>query len=192
MQITSGGFRGKKLYYHESLHIRPTSDKVRSAIFDVIRLKIKGSRFLDLFAGTGAVGIQALSEGASFTYFVEENWKCASVIKKNLNELNLFDKAKVIKKKVEKFLKEEKDTFKNFDLIFLDPPYDYTDKEYDFLIQELLSYTKRDVIVIIEHSSKRLGINYFLKYKFANYKFKKYGDTALTILYKEVDKNEKN
>ena len=70
MQITSGDSRGKKLFFAESLHIRPTSDKVRSAVFDVIRFNLKGSKFLDLYAGTGAVGIQTLNEGAILSFFV--------------------------------------------------------------------------------------------------------------------------
>ncbi|HOJ16504.1 MAG TPA: 16S rRNA (guanine(966)-N(2))-methyltransferase RsmD [Caldisericia bacterium] len=186
MQITSGGSRGKKLSFSESLHIRPTSDKVRSAIFNIVRLNIKGSKFLDLFAGTGAVGIQALSEGAEFSYFVEENWKCVNIIRKNIKELDFTEKAKIVKEKVEKFLSDSngKDILKNFDFIFLDPPYNLTDNEYEFIIQKLSFYIGRGTTVIVEHSSKRLSSDFFLQFGFSDYKFKKYGDTALSILYK--------
>ena len=186
MQITSGGSRGKKLSFYESLHIRPTSDKVRSAIFDIIRLNIKGSKFLDLFAGTGAVGIQALSEGAILSCFVEENWKCINIIKKNINGLNFNEKAMIVKKKVENFLSDSDvdDKLKDFDFIFLDPPYNLTDNEYEFIIQRLSFHVCSNTTVIVEHSSKRLGSDFFMKFGFADYKFKKYGDTALSILYK--------
>lgn len=186
MQITSGGSRGKRLSFSENLHIRPTSDKVRSAVFNIIRLNIKGSRFLDLFAGTGAVGIQALSEGAEISCFVEENWKCVNMIRKNIKELNFTEKAKIIKEKVEKFLSDNngENILKDFDFIFLDPPYNLTDNEYEFIIQKLSSNIDRGTTVIVEHSSKRLGSDYFSRFSFSDYKFKKYGDTALSVLYK--------
>ena len=186
MQITSGDSRGKKLFFAESLHVRPTSDKVRSAVFDVIRFNFKGSKFLDLYAGTGAVGIQALSEGAILSFFVEENWKCINTIRKNIKELNFNEKATIIKKKVEIFLSDSNvdDILKNFNFIFLDPPYNLTDNEYEFVVQKLSSSIFVGTTVIVEHSSKRLNSDFFMKLGFSDYKFKKYGDTALSILYK--------
>jgi len=191
MQITSGDLKRKKLSFSSSLCIRPTSEKVRSAIFDIIRPKIKKSKFLDLFAGTGAVGIQALSEGASLSCFVEENWKCINVIKKNLKELYFLDKAIVVRKSVERFVREDKDLFKDFDFLFLDPPYNYADNKYNLLLEELVDCLKNGAIVIIEHSSRRLGDNFFLKYEFVNYRLKRYGDTTLTILCRTDSEKER-
>jgi 16S rRNA (guanine966-N2)-methyltransferase len=183
MLITSGELRGKSLSFPATLRIRPTSDKVRSAVFDIIRFEIKGSRFLDLFAGTGAVGIQALSEGSLISCFVEENSKCVNIVKENLKKTSFTGKAIIFKRKVEKFVIEQKELIKDFDFIFLDPPYEYSDSEYSFILENLKSNLKAYATIIVEHSKKRLGEDFFKSLGFENYKLKRYGDTALAILY---------
>lgn len=183
MLITSGELRGKSLSFSSTLHIRPTSDKVRSAIFDIIRFNIKKTRFLDLFAGTGTVGIQALSEGSMITYFVEENSRCIKIIKENLEKTSFTDKAIVFKKKVEKFILDDMELIKDFDFIFLDPPYEYTDLQYGFILENLKNNLKVHSTIIVEHSKRRLEEDFIKNLCFEDYKLKIYGDSALAILY---------
>jgi len=120
LTIKGGDLKGRKIYVPS--FIRPTQNKVKKAIFDVLGDKVKGSIFLDLFAGSGNIGIEALSRGASFCVFVEKNFKCVSLIKKNIYELKLKDKSKIIKEDSGKFVLKQKG---KFDIIFADPPYNY-------------------------------------------------------------------
>jgi 16S rRNA (guanine966-N2)-methyltransferase len=128
MRIITGKFRGKEIASPpESVELRPTSDKVREAIFDTIRTFIKGRTFLDLYAGSGAMGIEAISEGAKFAAFVEKNTASLRVLKKNIAIFDLKKDVVIVKKDVlsllrnpDKLLERVKEPF---DFIFLDPPF---------------------------------------------------------------------
>lgn len=152
MRILSGSVRGKKLLPPDDLPLRPTSNKVRAAIFNIIRFQIPGSLFLDLFAGTGAVGLNALSEGASSVTFVEKNWRCIHAIKKNLSLSCFESKARIIKEPVERFIQWE--SLEKYHFIFLDPPYDYKCKQYSDLLGAMHSKLKKTTLIIMEHISK--------------------------------------
>ena len=123
MKILTGTLRGRPLSFKPNRRLRPTSDKTRKAIFDMLRGSIEGGRVLDLFSGTGALGIEALSSGAMFVTFVEVKRAHARAIQDNLKKLHLCDKTEVIVADVvaaiQRFLKEEK----KFDLVLMDPPY---------------------------------------------------------------------
>lgn len=184
MQITSGLNRGERLLSPDGLKIRPTSNKVRSAIFNIIRFEIKGTSFLDLFAGTGAIGIQALSEGCTLSCFVEMHYKCVNTIKTNLLKLKLNDKSIIYKKKVENFIDENKDDLNKFDFIFMDPPYIYNYQQYLEIFSKLVSNCKNNTKFIIEHSSS-LDLSYITNnFSLFNYKTKNYGDSNLSIYYR--------
>ena len=154
--------------------IRPTLDITRKAIFDIIGENIKGARFLDLFAGTGANGIEALSRGASFAVFVDKSMFCVKSIKENLIKTGLDKNARVVKSDVLDFLKKYSirtpGISEKYDIVFADPPYDRTPgqkkhekKKDDFIETESLAkitlqlLSKGDILnknplVIIEHS----------------------------------------
>lgn len=121
LRITGGEFRGRKLTAPKGRSTRPTSDKVREAIFGIIGQKIKGASFLDCFAGTGAMGIEAISRGSSAVTLVEKKRKTALLIRYNLENLGLEASVMVMDffKAAENF--EEKNV--KWDLIFVDPPY---------------------------------------------------------------------
>jgi 16S rRNA (guanine966-N2)-methyltransferase len=184
MQITSGINRGEKILSPVGIKIRPTSNKVRSAIFNILRFDIAGKNFLDLFAGTGAIGIQAISEGASLSCFVEINYKCISTIKTNLSKLEFNGKSILFKKKVETFLEEENELLNKFDFIFMDPPYMYKYQQYFDIILKLIKYSKNNSIFIIEHSSNLELKSIVESFTFNDYKLKNYGDTNLSIFYR--------
>ena len=107
-----------------TLGIRPTEDKVKKALFDILRPVVPGSRFLDLYAGSGAVGIEALSEGAIEAYFVDTDTANTKIIETNLNSLKTDAKAyKILNTDADKAISMLKEHKEMFDLIFLDPPY---------------------------------------------------------------------
>jgi len=119
MRITTGKFKNKKLYFPRG--IRPTQDKVRKAVFDILG-DISGLSFLDLFAGSGAVGFEALSRGAGELVLVELNRDSVDAIKKNINILKDAP-CSVIHIEAQKAVKLLHERGKTFDIIFLDPPY---------------------------------------------------------------------
>ncbi len=125
MRIVSGSARGKKLVPFSGQKIRPTSDLIREAVFSSLFSRIgplHGCRVLDLFAGTGAMGIEALSRGASFAIFVDNSIQAVQVIRKNLENCGFPEKAKIIHREVFDCWPQLHNEGP-FDLIFLDPPY---------------------------------------------------------------------
>jgi len=148
--------------------LRPTSSKVKLAIFNIL-YDVSDKTFLDLFAGTGEIGLTALKKGAEHSTFVELNKKRANDIKKRVSKE--FSNFAVIPTDSLKFLKK---TDKKFDIIFADPPYNY--KSYELLIEEALKKLSDGGVFILEHKADKT---------FNADKTKKYGDTKLSIWYKE-------
>lgn len=120
MRVISGKARGTKLNSIESLSTRPTLDRVKESLFNIIQNDIKDANVLDLFAGSGALGIECLSRGARFSVFCDNNVESIKMIKQNLDKTHLTENAKVVNKSYESCLNTLND---KFDLIFLDPPY---------------------------------------------------------------------
>ena len=123
MRVISGRLKGKKLFAPKGLTLRPTSDRVKEAIFDLLQKFPAGERVLDLFAGTGALGIETLSRGAQRAVFVEENSRSGDVLRRNIEACHLEDQAEVLIREVAAGLKVLEQRQGIFDLIFLDPPY---------------------------------------------------------------------
>lgn len=122
MRIISGKFKGRHLVSFKADHIRPTMDRIKETIFNKWMMYVDGAKVLDLFAGTGNLGLEALSRGATHVTFVEKNNKSMNIVKENIALLKI-DKSEyqVQQKDVLTFLKQEKDTV--YDLIFIDPPF---------------------------------------------------------------------
>src|SRR5450631_4307492 len=105
LSITGGSFKGAVLQTPPGKDLtRPTSGKVRQALFNILRDRIEGSDFLDLYAGSGAVGLEALSRGCRYVTFVDMNPNCLSIIRQNLSKLELFDRARLVRADVLKSL----------------------------------------------------------------------------------------
>ncbi|MCK5848227.1 MAG: 16S rRNA (guanine(966)-N(2))-methyltransferase RsmD [Caldisericia bacterium] len=180
MKIISGNKRGKNLISPANLPLRPTSNKVREALFNMFRMEIPGCFFLDLFAGTGAIGINAISEGAKKTTFVEKNPVCLKAIKKNLNHSELpIEKYTLFRESVEHFLVHRSIDY--FSFIFLDPPYNYTVDQYLFLIQTIRKKICAETIVVLEHEKKN-EIKLIAAALHLSYKEKVYGRSKLSIM----------
>lgn len=124
LRIIGGEWRGRKLRFPDAPNLRPTPDRVRETIFNWLMPVIHGARCLDLFAGSGALGLEALSRGAAFTLFVDSHKKVTQALQAHLELLNANDKAEVNQNDSIKFLKNPCDIKDHaYDLVFLDPPY---------------------------------------------------------------------
>ncbi len=123
MRVIAGSFRSRTLLAPAGLDTRPTSDRLRETLFNVLAPRIAGARFLDLFAGSGAVGIEAMSRGAAEVVFVERAAAALKVLRGNLDQLGLRKGIRIIAGSAAGFLRKP-DVSARFDLVFLDPPYD--------------------------------------------------------------------
>jgi 16S rRNA (guanine966-N2)-methyltransferase len=168
MRVIAGLYRSRQLISLDSPHLRPTSDRLRETLFNVLAPKIQGATFLDLFAGTGAVGIEALSRGAADVLFVENHAPTAKLIRQNLQSLQITDGATILpldahralEKLTQRHQKQSgRDDLQSqpfaYDFIFLDPPYAAAE-EY-LRIMNSLSHAKfvnEHTVVIAEHTRK--------------------------------------
>ena len=120
MRVITGSARGRRLRTLPGLEVRPTTDKVKEAIFSILQNDLPGARVLDLFAGSGQLGIEALSRGAREAVFVDQARQALGVIRENLEHTGLAGRARVYGAPAEAFLKGNRE---RFDVILLDPPY---------------------------------------------------------------------
>ena len=183
LKIIAGKFKGFKLKNFDSVKIRPTPGKVREAVFDILGSDTLSSNFLDLFAGTGAVGIEALSRGAQSVTFVDRDKQAIGLIKNNLKKINSTDFSYIIKSNyLNAFEKMETDQ-KRYGIIFIDPPY-----KKDFALKVMIKIdkyhiAKRNSIIVLQHHVDEKIENNFKN--MALIKEKKYGNTSISIyIYK--------
>lgn len=179
MRVITGKARGVQLKTPEGLLTRPTADKVKEALFSIIQFEIPGAAVLDLFGGTGQLGIEALSRGADSAVFVDAREEACKLIRENLKRTRLEDKAKVIRSDYLAYLGRCRETF---DIILLDPPYAEV-----FLENSLNRITEIDILhsggIIV--TERPLGKE--LPWEIAGYtrsRDYKYGKTLLTIYRK--------
>jgi 16S rRNA (guanine(966)-N(2))-methyltransferase RsmD len=123
VRVIAGRERGRRLLCPAGLRVRPTADRVKEALFNILQERIRGARVLDLFAGTGALGIEALSRGASWAVFVDNHPASLAAIRANLNQCRFNAEARVIKCDALAFLERGVYPYGPYDLIFADPPY---------------------------------------------------------------------
>jgi len=189
MRVIAGAHKGRRLLQPKGHDLRPTSGRVKEALFSILGKRTEGARFLDLFAGTGAIGIEALSRGAQVAAFVEPTASSLKVLRANVELCGLAVSAKVYGCSVETFLRRHQSTERPFDIVFADPPY------HEGVGASLLSDIARaDIIapgsiVILEHFTKtslpseagRLAL--IRQYR--------YGDTSLSV-YNALDARERS
>ncbi len=158
MRVIAGTLRSRTLEAPAGMATRPTSDRLRETLFNVLAPRIEGARFLDLYSGSGAVGIEALSRGAAHVVFVEKAQHAIKALRANLGRLELTTGFRVVPGSVGPFLRKP-EAGARFDLIFLDPPYDAAHEYADTL--GLLGGAAAAVLadaalVIAEHRRKEL------------------------------------
>ena len=147
MRVITGTARGAKLRTLEGLETRPTSDRVKEAIFNIIQFDIAGRRVLDLFAGSGQLAIEALSRGASYGVLVDQNTQAVKIAKENLKKTRFDQRAEVIHADYMQYLSTCHD---RFDIIFLDPPYAETFLEKSLQIISEIDILSEGGIIICE------------------------------------------
>lgn len=195
MRIIGGEAKGRRIAFKKAFlkkdatPLRPTSAKVRKAIFDIIRGRIENSSFLDLYAGSGAVGMEALSRGASQVVFVDDSTLRANAIKEMIHSIGFGSRARVFRCSAALFIQKlsRKDKI-SFDIVFADPP--YGSQELDEIMPLL---DKKDIIsvngiLIVEHPSKKT----VMPSEVGNLRLTKqykYGDTSLSLYTKKAFMN---
>lgn len=195
MRISGGIAKGrtirtKRLFSKASKveELRPTSSKVREALFDIIRDRIEGASFVDLYAGTGTVGLESLSRGARNAVFVEPNRLRTKAIEETGVQFGFRDKITVVEETAEKFLKKASAEKKRFDIFFVDPPY-FSEEIMKILPmiggKELLN--DRGVVIVEHFFKKKLPE---LTGELKMIRSYRYGDTMLTV-YRKKEETEK-
>ncbi len=181
MRIVSGINKGKKLYVPEGMSVRPTSDKIKEAIFNVIGYIDEESVVLDLFAGTGNVGIEFLARGVSCCYFVDASHKSLSYVKKNLELCSFMDRAKVIQSDYEKAIINFSNTNTKFDYIFADPPYNLncSEKIKELVLKNNILASGGMLIIESDKSEKEIEN---IDTNVVEYKEKIYGRTRISMI----------
>ncbi len=148
MRVITGTAKGRRLITMEGLEVRPTSDRVKESIFSILQFDIPGAKVLDLFAGSGQLGIEALSRGATLCVFVDTNRRAQEIVKENLKTTKLFSSSRVIASDYAAYLTAARELF---DIALLDPPY-----HQEILPKALTLLTPKMSergIIICEHAS---------------------------------------
>lgn len=177
MKVISGKLKGRVIKGFDIDGTRPTMDRVKESIFSMIQNYIKNSVVLDLFAGSGNLGIEAISNGAKQCYFNDLNKTCVKIIKENLEKFNIIEDSIVTNMDYDKCLKHLKERGVKLDLVFLDPPYKL--EVLNEIIDLLLQYDmlNNSCLIICE-----VGIDYLNTCdKLLELKNKKYGDKTVVI-----------
>ncbi len=182
MRVIAGTYRSRPLVAPRGMQTRPTSDRLRETLFNILAPRIEGNRFVDLYAGTGAVGIEALSRGAEHVWFAENGTTALAALRKNLTGLKITQGFTLEDRGVGALLQRLGKT-QPVDVVFLDPPYEAED-EYSGTLNFFGSARGRallasDAVVVAEHSSKtKLAERYGA---LVQSRFLKQGDAALSF-----------
>ena len=178
MRVIGGCARGHKLKTRKGMNTRPTADRVKESLFNILAPFLEGCRFMDIFAGNGSIGIEALSRGADYCVFIEKSHQCGKIIKENLIFTGLSYKANLIISEagaaITRMKKKER-----FDIIFLDPPYHSTELAVVIEQISMSGLLIQDGLLVVEHNRQD---NAWFDNQWTVFRDKIYGDTALTFL----------
>ncbi len=182
MRVISGTARGRRLASFKGERIRPTADRVKEALFNIITSNfgdLDGKLVLDLFSGTGNLGIEALSRGAEKAVFVDENPKSVSILKKNIDICGFADRSEIVISPVEHGIKLLSRKGKRFDLVFMDPPYEkgLIEKTLNEIISD--GILDDNALVIAEHSLRERPSEEYDGLTLTDRR--KYGDTEISF-----------
>jgi 16S rRNA (guanine966-N2)-methyltransferase len=186
MRISGGIAKGRRTATKSLLkkkpageRLRPTSSKVREALFDILRDRVAGRSFVDLYAGTGTVGLEALSRGADRAVFVEPGELKVKTMRRCVDDFGFQDRALIIRGKAKEFIERASDAGERFDIFFVDPPYASEEIEEVLPAIEEGEVLKRDGVVIVEHFFKKEVPEAVGRLKVK--RSYRYGDTVLTF-----------
>ncbi len=186
MRIIAGAHRGRRLFSVKGRAIRPTSDRVRESIFNILADRVSGVNVLDLFAGTGALGIEALSRGADHACFIDNNRQAILAVLKNINMIHLEEKAIILKWDAVDNLNCLVPGKTNFKLVFMDPPYGKNMVRPALKNLDRSGCLEKNAVIVIEHTSReRLDEKMD---SFIQSDRRKYGKTLISF-YNYIDQN---
>lgn len=176
MRIISGKYKGIQLNGFDIKGTRPTMDRVKESMFAMIQSKLKNSVVLDLFAGSGNLGIEAMSNGSKITYFVDSNRIATKVIEENIKKIHTESEFYILKMDYKQALKEFHKKNLKFDIVLLDPP--YQSHFIDGILKLLVEYNllKEDAIIVCEYDKEELHSDILTCIK-----EKRYGDKYVKI-----------
>lgn len=177
IRVIGGLYRGRRLKYSKNSEIRPTSQLVKESLFNIIGEKIVGAKFLDGFCGTGAVGIEAMSRGATFVVFIDNNETAIKLVKENINICEIKDGYEIIHNDFNRGVIQLAKKNIVFDIVFIDPPYELLNFADPLKVVWKRKILKKEGIAVVQHSAR---INYSPKY-FELFKRRIYGDTTLSF-----------
>ena len=176
MRVIAGKAKGIQLKTPDGMLTRPTADRVKEALFSILNFDLPGARVLDLFAGTGQLGIEALSRGAEFAAFVDEREPACALVRENLKRAHLESQSKVIRSDYKNYLCR---CGEKFDIILLDPPYSEVFLENSLKIITEIDILQSGGIIATEYPfGKTLPEEYCVHFRVKEYK---YGKTVLSI-----------
>jgi len=180
MRVISGTCKGLPLKAHKSMITRPTTDKVKESLFNIIGPYFSGGHVLDLFAGSGGLGIEALSRGADCAVFVEKSYPVSKILGQNIAFCRLTDKAEVLVKSAKQAIALLAGGDKQFDIVFLDPPYRIAADTIELMeILQTENLLAKDAVIIVEHDDQ---VVMPMKIKeVCQFRQEKYGETRLTF-----------
>ncbi len=179
MRVISGSARGLKLKSPKGMDVRPTTDRVKESLFNIINMSIAESFVLDLFSGTGSLGIEALSRGAENCIFVDASKESIGVIRNNIKSAKLEDKSEVLFLDVISAINKLGVRRDKFDIIFMDPP--YLKNLINPTLEEISkrALLEEDGMIIVEHDTKDILLDHIGK--LTKFREKKYGNTTLSF-----------
>lgn len=184
LRIISGERRGRLIKTVSGISTRPTTDRVKESLFNILAARLPGSSVLDLFSGTGNLGLEALSRGCEYAAFVEKDPKALAVLRENCRSMDYLDYMDILPFNVNKAIPMLSAKGRTFDIAFMDPPYD-CDLEVP-TIEALDAYNliKDDGVIVVEHlllDEQQDSIGSFTRFD-----LRKYGNTAISLYRKET------
>ena len=188
MRVIAGKARSIPLKCLEGIHTRPTTDRIKETLFNMISDQIPGCCFLDLFSGSGAIGIEALSRGASEAVFVEKNRAAVNVIRENLSKTGLEADARVMQTDCRQAIALLEKEGRRFDIIFMDPPYD-RQLEHDILEYLRKSSIADEDTLIITEASLKTPFSYLEEMEYQLIKTKKY-KTNMHVFVRKIQEQK--
>ncbi|MDI6732390.1 MAG: 16S rRNA (guanine(966)-N(2))-methyltransferase RsmD [Planctomycetota bacterium] len=191
MKILGGIYRGTNLYLPKDADIRPALARMRNSLFNILMERIEGRRVLDLFAGSGSLGFEALSRGAEYCLFIDNNNSCITALQKSVAKLHLQDRTRILQMDsfniVKHIIENKGGRGKRFDIIFIDPPYAYyneenTKQELISIIDEIAqeNIISNNGLILVEHRCGDIKGNEFKHLKVVDKR--DYGQTSLLFL----------
>jgi len=179
MRIIGGTARGRSLTAPAGMKTRPTQDYVRESLFNIIRWDVQDARVLDLFAGTGALSLEALSRGASEAVLIDMDRAACEAIRKNMESTRLGEKCRLLSRDYRQAMEQLAKEGRKFDVVFIDPPYkmENTGEMCAALYDKGL--LAECFLLLVEH---RRGMAPLLDERFEAFDLRKYGDTEITFV----------